>query len=60
MILPAPSMQIDDRELSFVRGLERLYTAFDSEAMIRCVEACLDEATNHMIERARPSPRYDA
>ena len=60
MILPIAPMQFDDRELRFVRSLERLHTAFTSEAMIRAVEACLDEATNHMIVRARPSSPYDA
>lgn len=59
MILPA-EMQFDDRELRFIRGLEKLHTAFSSQAMIKCVEECLDEATNHMIERIRSSPRYDA
>ncbi len=53
-------MQFDDRELHFVRSLARLHTAFTSEAMIKCVEECLDEATNHMIERAQRSSRYDA
>lgn len=60
MILPETSMQFDRRELQFVRSLERLHTAFTSQAMIKCVEECLDEVTNHMIERARSSPRYDA
>ena len=60
MILSLTPLQFDDRELRFVRTLERLHTAFSSPAMIKCVEECLDEATNHMIARARPSSRYDA
>ncbi len=60
MILPAAPMQFDDRELRFVRSLERLHTAFSSQAMIKCVEECLDEATEHMIRRAQSSPWYDA
>ena len=60
MIPTGAPMQFDDQELRFVRSLERLYTAFDSQAMIKCVEECLDEATNHMIERAKSSSRYDA
>ena len=60
MSLTGAPMQFDDRELHFVRVLEKLHTAFSSEAMIKCVEECLDEATNHMIERTRSAWRYDA
>ncbi len=60
MIVPDTPMQFDERELRFVRTLERLHTAFSSPAMIKCVEECLDEATNHMIEGARAASRYDA
>ena len=60
MPLTRTPMQFDDRELRFVRALERLHTAFSSPAMIRCVEECLDEATNHMIEQAQLRSPYDA
>ncbi len=53
-------MQLDDQDLRLLQSLERLHTVFDSQAMIKCVEECLDEATNHMIERAQTSWRYNA
>ncbi len=60
MPLPGTPMQFDRKELQLIRSLERLHTAFSSQDMIKCVEECLDEATNHMIRRAQSSSTYDA